>query len=116
VKKSTILYGFFAVLGVVLLILDIEGTYLGNRYFLSVLTLFSSRSYLGYGLGWVGIVLVTVGMFGIMRQYFKNLTQPFTVFLFLSILLLTYFIFGIFYASIVLNPNNYPPSMLIALA
>jgi len=92
VKKSTVLYWSFAILGIVFIALVLVGGYLAAADSLSVLASFSLW-YFGLFLVVGGIVLLTIGFIGVGRQYFKNHRRLFTV---LSILLVPPLIFGTF--------------------
>lgn len=91
-KKSTVLYWSFAILGIVFIALVLVGGYLAAADSLSVLASFSLW-YFGLFLVVGGIVLLTIGFIGVGRQYFKNHRRLFTV---LSILLVPPLIFGTF--------------------
>jgi hypothetical protein len=92
VKKFAVLYCSFVILGTVFLALALVGGYLAAADSLSVLASFSLWYFGGFFvLG--GIVMLTIGIVGIGRQYFKNRRRLFTV---LAILLVPPLIFGTF--------------------
>lgn len=76
-KFSGKIFGLFIIFAIVFLALVLVGTYLDAVDSLSILTLFSPLSpppaaVFGFWFMWGGIVLLTVGVVGIIRQYFKN--------------------------------------------
>lgn len=73
-RYYTILYGFLAVLGVVFLALVLTGVYLNEYKILSVWVFLSTGFTTRFGLNFVlgGIVFLTTGVVGIIRQYFRN--------------------------------------------
>ena len=86
-EKSTIFYWSSVILGMVFLALVLVGAYLDGADALNILVLLSPMSSSKLGLWFVigGIGLLTVGMVGIIRQYFKNHRKLFTA---LAILLI----------------------------
>jgi len=80
VKRSLALYGLLFILGIILLTLVLVGSYLDGADALSILVILSPMSPPNLGLWFVsgGIILLTVGMVGIARQYFKNYRRLFT--------------------------------------
>ena len=93
-KFSARFYGLIAILGIVILALVLAGSYLDGADSLSILVLLSpmSSSNLGHWFVFGGIALLTVGMVGIIRQYFQNHRKLFTA---LAILLIPPLTFGI---------------------
>jgi hypothetical protein len=102
VKRSLTLYGLLAIIGIVLLTLILVSSYLDGADALSILTLLSPMSPPNLGLWFVlgGIVLLTVGMVGIIRRYFKNHRNLFTALAILLIPPLTFatLVFGCTFA------------------
>jgi len=94
VKFSARFCGLLAILGIAFLALVIVGAYLDGADSLSILVLLSPMSSSKVGLWFVlgGIALLTVGMVGIIRQYFQNHRKLFTA---LAILLIPPLTFGI---------------------
>ena len=91
-RNSKVLYWSFVILGIVFIALVLVGGYLAAAYSLSVLASFSLWYFGGYFvLG--GIVLLTIGIIGFGRQYFKNHRRLFTT---LAILLVPPLIFATF--------------------
>jgi len=81
-----------AILGIVFLALVLAGSYLDGGDSLSILVLLSPFSPPHLGLWFVlgGIVLLTVGMVGVIRQYFRNHSKLFSA---LAILLIPPLVF-----------------------
>ena len=96
-KKSTVLYLSSAILGIVFLVLVLVGAYLDGADSLSILALLSPMSSPQLGLWFVlgPTVLLTVGMVGIIRQYFENHRKLLTALAILLIPPLTFFPFVI---------------------
>ena len=101
-KHSLTLCRLFAILGIVLLSLVLVGSYLDGADSLSILVLLSPLSPPHLGLWFVlsGIFLLTIGMVGIVRRYFKNHRNLFTALAVLLIPILTFatFVVGCTYA------------------
>lgn len=76
-KHSRISCGLLAILGIVFLTLVLAGSYLDAADAVSILASLSLRK-LGLWFVLSGIVLVTVGICGIVRQHFKNHRNLFT--------------------------------------
>jgi len=88
-KHPKLVYGFIAVLGIVILALAIAGAYLNQIDAVSILaSLASTEFWLCFVLG--GIVSLTVGVLGIGRQHLKNHRNLFTALAALLIPLLTF--------------------------
>jgi hypothetical protein len=96
-KKSTILYLSSIILGIVLLALVLVGTYLDAVDALNILVSFSPTK-LGFGFMLGSIVLLTVGIVGIGRQYFNGHRRLFTVLA--SILVPPLIFFSLFYGCV----------------
>ena len=106
VKKSTLLYWSFVIIGFVLLALFLVGTYLDAVDSLSILALLSPTK-LGLWFVLSGIVLLTVGMVGIIRQYFENHRNLYSALAILIIPALTFFT-ALFACSLVIMPFYFP--------
>lgn len=108
--KLTRMFGFIVVLAIVFLILILVGTYLDAGDTLNILTLFSATSptKLGQWLMLGGIILITVGMVGIIRQYFKNHKNLLSALAILSIPPLTFTIFFVAYNFTILSAPMFP--------
>ena len=106
-KKSTILYWSSVILGILFIDLVLVGSYLDAVDSLSILALLSPTQ-LGLWFVLGSIVLFTVGIVGIIRQYFKNHRNLLSVFAILLIPPLTFVtsLFG--YSIIVLNAPWFP--------
>ena len=89
-KKSTMLYWSFAILGVVLIALFLVGSYLDAVDSLSIVTLLSPTQ-LGLWFVLGSIVLITIGIVGIIRQHFKNHRKLLSALAILFIPSLTFF-------------------------
>jgi hypothetical protein len=91
-KFSARFYGLLATLGIIFLYLVIAAAYLDGADSLSILVLLSPMSSSKVGLWFVfgGIALLTVGMVGIMWQYFKNHRKLFSALVILLIPPLTF--------------------------
>jgi hypothetical protein len=96
-KKSTILYLSSVILGIVLLALVLVGTYLDAIDALNILVSFSPTK-LGFGFMLGSIVLLTVGIVGIGRQYFNGHRRLFIVLA--SILVPPLIFFSLFYGCV----------------
>jgi hypothetical protein len=96
-KKSTILYLPSIILGIVLLALVLVGTYLDAIDALNILVSFSPTK-LGFGFMLGSIVLLTVGIVGIGRQYFNGHRRLFIVLA--SILVPPLIFFSLFYGCV----------------
>ena len=109
-KYSTIIYGFLAILGVFFIALVLTGVYLNEYKILSVWLFLSTSFTTRFGLSFVlgGIMLLTIGIVGIGRQYFKNHRKLFTV---LAILLVPPLIFTSFVVgySFAISSSPAPP-------
>jgi len=92
-KKSTILYLSSSISGIAFLALVLAGAYLDGADSLSILALLSPMSLPQLGLCFMlcSIVLLTVGIVGIIRQYFRNHRNLFTAIAILLIPPLTFF-------------------------
>jgi hypothetical protein len=113
VKYYTIIYGFLAVLGVVFLALVLTSVYLNEYKILSVWVFLSTSFTTRFGLSFVlgGIVFLTTGIVGIIRQYFKNHRKLFTV---LAILLIPPLIFASFVVGYSFAVSSSPAPPLIS--
>lgn len=105
-------YGMVALLGTVFLALVLEGAYL-NYYKASIVSFLSGMSPSNFGLDFVlgGIVFLTTGLVGIIRQYFKNHRKLFTV---LAILLIPPLIFASFVVGYSFAVSSSPAPPLIS--
>ena len=105
-KKSTLLYYSFVILGFVLLALFLVGTYLDAVDSLSILALLSPTK-LGLWFVLSGIVLLIVGIVGIIRQYFENHRNLYSALAILIIPALTFFT-ALFACSLLIIPFYFP--------
>ena len=106
-KKSTIPYCSFAILGFALLALVLVGAYLDAMDSLSILSLLSpSKLGLWFVLG--SIVSLTVGMVGIICHYFKNHRKLLSALAILLIPPLTFFASLFAYSIIISNALWFP--------
>ena len=89
-------YGLLDIIGIVFLALVLVGSYFDGADSLSILALLSplsSPASFGFWFMMGGIVLLTVGVVGIIRQYFKNHRRLFTALAILLIPPLTFVTF-----------------------
>jgi|GEM_PF-6680402 len=78
-KHSKLLFGFITIFGIVFLILLLIGSYLDAIDSVNILASLEHSTQLGFLSLLCGTGLVTVGMIGIGRHYFKNHKKLFTV-------------------------------------
>jgi hypothetical protein len=92
VKHPKLVYGFIAVIGIVILALILASLYLFSMDAVSILEPLYPICHSGFGLWLVigGIVFLTVGIIGLERYHFKNHRNLLTVLVAISVPLLTF--------------------------
>ena len=105
-KHPKLLFGFFAVSGIVLLAWFLLNLYLSLIESLSVLPSLPSTELGVWSILLVGIVFLTVGMVGLGRQYFKNRRNLLTVLVVFLVPLLTFA--TVFFTSVLLAAPMFP--------
>jgi hypothetical protein len=106
VKHSRLLFGFFAVLGIVFLTLVLAGLYLDYVDAVNILASLNSQLGLWFVLG--GIISLTVGVIGMGRQHFKNHRNLFTSLAVVLIPMLTLAIMFVASVEIVVYAPMFP--------